>query len=714
MLDYAGGFKNEWWTRLAGTTQNGMRRAIQTNIATGAPLRDLERSLEPLFGKTRAQVIASTETTRMYAEGNKLAYKSAGVGEVEFQTVKDSAVDPDCEALQDKRFPIDSAPTPPIHPRCRCWIAPVVCREVESKVLVGGKIVSRKEEICNALTQPVGEEIPAAPSQLEDLSKLDMKERRSAWNKLSQVEQDRIANAPTSIGQEIQRITGGIEPGSPRAMVKQAVDSGLIPKQHARLIQSYTDDFAKLAKKSGWDEKLIFDMSDDMTRTLISQEHATLSRTLGDHGIRHLTGDVRMASDILKTAPGGASTEDFLMMRLAGAYHDVGYLTRPAQLFLDQQHARWSGQYFNAVLRKRLVESPFGRGRTNLLGKIIRTHDSAEISWKTANDTLASAFRMADNLALFQAEKLPALIELVPGNIEVMIQFGAQRIGLAEARAAMLSNIQRSSLNPLIKAQLGLAADELSPVFSKYTIGQMFGRVRGFRWQGDGVGRLIVDLERTADNPALANVMDLGQMQFKKLAQTYGQTADDLLSAAGRMELKLCADCQVMAEIRMPFSSPEEMISRLVSKYATAARTREIRAALEMLPSQVLNELKGFELFDFVAAGRKLVMGTADRNSGWFRLSPTLKDWQLRKTTIHEVIHATEQHWGPVVEALKNRLVELQDLAAYGKKVQAVTNYALTNRAEYVAETLTFWLLDPTLLAARDPKAYKIVMRFLG
>jgi len=146
VLDYAGTFKNEWWTRLAGTTQNGMRRAIQTNIATGAPLRSLERSLEPLFGKTRAQVIASTETTRMYAEGNKIAYKSAGVGEVEFQTVRDSLVDSDCEKLHGKKFPIDSAPTPPIHPRCRCFLAPIT-------------------DTGEVLRQPVGEEYSEFSSQ---------------------------------------------------------------------------------------------------------------------------------------------------------------------------------------------------------------------------------------------------------------------------------------------------------------------------------------------------------------------------------------------------------------------------------------------------------------------------------------------------------------------------------------------------------------------
>ncbi len=126
VLDFAGQFTNEWWERTATTTQTAMRTAIQNNIATGAPLSSLENSLTPLFGRARAQTIASTETTRMFAEGNRIGYKSAGVREVEFQTVRDSRVDPLCDALNGQKLSInDQSNFPPIHPRCRCWIAPI-------------------------------------------------------------------------------------------------------------------------------------------------------------------------------------------------------------------------------------------------------------------------------------------------------------------------------------------------------------------------------------------------------------------------------------------------------------------------------------------------------------------------------------------------------------------------------------------------------------
>ncbi|KKK61598.1 hypothetical protein LCGC14_3012710, partial [marine sediment metagenome] len=46
---------------------------------------------------------------------------------VEWLTVVDARVDPDCEALHEEQWPIDSIPNePPLHPRCRCWLSPVV------------------------------------------------------------------------------------------------------------------------------------------------------------------------------------------------------------------------------------------------------------------------------------------------------------------------------------------------------------------------------------------------------------------------------------------------------------------------------------------------------------------------------------------------------------------------------------------------------------
>lgn len=126
VLDFAGKYKDDWWGKLEKTTRQGLRKAIKANIKSGAPLRSLEKDIAPLFGKERAKVIATTEVTRLVTEGNLIAYRDAGVTEVEFQTVGDALVDPDCAELDGKTFPINKvAIHPPIHVNCRCDLAPV-------------------------------------------------------------------------------------------------------------------------------------------------------------------------------------------------------------------------------------------------------------------------------------------------------------------------------------------------------------------------------------------------------------------------------------------------------------------------------------------------------------------------------------------------------------------------------------------------------------
>lgn len=131
--DWAGARAGESIVDLADSTRDGIRRALATWTETGAPLDELESTLQQWFSVDRARRIAATEVTRAYAEANVLSYRQSGVViEVEWRTVHDPIVCPLCEPLDGKRRSID-APSfdvgvgvPPRHPGCRCFIAPVV------------------------------------------------------------------------------------------------------------------------------------------------------------------------------------------------------------------------------------------------------------------------------------------------------------------------------------------------------------------------------------------------------------------------------------------------------------------------------------------------------------------------------------------------------------------------------------------------------------
>lgn len=250
-------------------------------------------------------------------------------------------------------------------------------------------------------------------------------------------------------------------------------------------------------------------------RYMAAQEAESQTRTLGDHGLRHLLGDSEMAKQIIDEVPGYDSPADYALLLLAGAFHDAGYLTPPSRIFLDKDHPEWSTTNYDGNLQSDVLAA-LGEQRAETLRHMIETHAGTEVNWK--DDAMGSAFRLADNLALFHAEKMPPIIYHVPANAEVLGRFGGGNISLAEARAEMLTNINGTDLPAPLKARLVAALDELSPFLPKNALGMLGGRIDGFKWQA---GHLQVDLHRDDRPDNLARVLDVGQRQFKKLAEAY-------------------------------------------------------------------------------------------------------------------------------------------------------------------------------------------------
>ena len=135
-IDYLYSYRVRTLADILETTRNSVIRNIDAWVKSGEPLSVLESRLTPLFGRTRASNIAITEVTRIFAKGNQQAWQTTGlVGGQQWRTAKDELVCRLCGPLDGKivalgsGFPVPLAggvPGPPAHPRCRCWLAPVV------------------------------------------------------------------------------------------------------------------------------------------------------------------------------------------------------------------------------------------------------------------------------------------------------------------------------------------------------------------------------------------------------------------------------------------------------------------------------------------------------------------------------------------------------------------------------------------------------------
>lgn len=128
---WANAYTGDLVRRITDTSRGYVQGAIADWIRSGAPLDDLVDALTPMFGRVRAEMIASTEVTRAYHRGNVEVWRASGfVKGWVFRTAFDELVCPVCGPMHEQRFDLeDQRNAPPLHPRCRCWSAPLVLPE---------------------------------------------------------------------------------------------------------------------------------------------------------------------------------------------------------------------------------------------------------------------------------------------------------------------------------------------------------------------------------------------------------------------------------------------------------------------------------------------------------------------------------------------------------------------------------------------------------
>lgn len=120
--------------QFAQTTSSRIQRLVSAWIQNSEPFHVLRDRIigDYMYSEERAYTIAVTETTRAYARGNQLAWERSGVIKRQrWNTANDEIVCPICGPLHNKVVDMGAAfaagiDGPPAHPRCRCWLTPVV------------------------------------------------------------------------------------------------------------------------------------------------------------------------------------------------------------------------------------------------------------------------------------------------------------------------------------------------------------------------------------------------------------------------------------------------------------------------------------------------------------------------------------------------------------------------------------------------------------
>ena len=118
-------------------------RELSDGINAGEGMPKLSARIQKAtgMGKTRADLMARTETINAAVDGCRVRYEQAGIKEFEYLAASDARTCEQCASHNGKIYKLtDNANLPPLHPNCRCAIAPVVG--------------SRKKEIQQAKKPP--------------------------------------------------------------------------------------------------------------------------------------------------------------------------------------------------------------------------------------------------------------------------------------------------------------------------------------------------------------------------------------------------------------------------------------------------------------------------------------------------------------------------------------------------------------------------------
>lgn len=97
---------------LRGDSMDKVARAIDDRIES--------------VGRTRAEVLARTETMKAFNEGALTQYDKHGITEVEWLASHGERTCDECAMLDGETFPIDNHPDCPAHPNCRCLLLPKI------------------------------------------------------------------------------------------------------------------------------------------------------------------------------------------------------------------------------------------------------------------------------------------------------------------------------------------------------------------------------------------------------------------------------------------------------------------------------------------------------------------------------------------------------------------------------------------------------------
>jgi hypothetical protein len=339
----------------------------------------------------------------------------------------------------------------------------------------------------------------------------------------------------------------------------------------ANLMRDHIDNLSNIIKDKAFKDVDAKDMNAlviDSVQKLIHQEVESDRQQFSDHGIRHIMGDIERQGEFLKAFKGGkeVGAREKLMSIVTMINHDVGYTTPLVRAggeravgathsheemgakILGEQKKLWNeGKIFTGEEFDKIVDT-------------VKSHSSTKIDIK---DPFATSARLADNLALFQKDKLPSMFKYVDGSKDLLVKM---KTAIDSDNKEEFNNLQKElvkridgsrRLSDNMKMNLIEASKKIDKFTLKNSIGTLAGEIESIT--GKKGSKIQVDIQYNDFDKEMQDIFDMGQRQTKKFLEDYGikDFDKDEYDLGGMVTLKVHREQDAKNAIDMQYSTSQ-------------------------------------------------------------------------------------------------------------------------------------------------------------
>lgn len=401
--------------------------AEQKEILNRLQKGDAFHQLDPVPSKRKLSMDEITDDTVVDIDGKKMSFKDVKQDKALYDQVKEQV---EKETVEHTGFPPPSEPpAPPKPPQHKLFKNQILD---DTNIIMPDGTKKEFKDLSDDDKKKVYDAVEKGTvsfTGMNDYTKIDKETFQSNKERtLKRFADDKVVEVEFKLKGKVTKENSENVRQNLRGSLDSKIDhykKGLSVITHDDLTQ-HVDDWIKAIDESVNDgslgdvpaEELHKFIAEDLDR-IIYQDQESKTRSLGDHGVKHLTTNAHNTIKILDelgkdaTLKGKIKGKDKLMALTIMANHDNGYALGDSATSFDgtPNHKKYSGIIANQERDR--YEKIFGKeGADIICGKdggvgMIQNHDESDYDWE--NNPLQSSVALADVTACFGKDKVQDL-----------------------------------------------------------------------------------------------------------------------------------------------------------------------------------------------------------------------------------------------------------------------------------------------------------------